>query len=635
MKKRRILPVIFAAVVVVMMMNIMICVLSVRVEATVPGGIISDGIYALQNKGTGKYLDIQKDSTEEGMYIQQYQYGSTPSGESERSGLFKFTHRGLNGYIIRTMRNNGNSFYRMNDYEVKTTAIDPIDANNLSDDNWYLSDAGGGYYYLESNEPNKYLCAPPSGVNSGKYCTTEDCEAAGDRAKWALIEYPGSAFSGAKVNYLEPQVISMGSSILIHPVYLEQVYFYSTVLGENTFGSYVGFQTLSPSNGQTSNIAEVSGYFLVNKPNKAGMTAVAIEYSNVTTEPFNIYIKPNSDNYIFLQNIQSSTGYVESNGTYASKAYFDYDDNQIWQKVDAGSGYYYIRNMDGKYLTAPASTSPDLDIGLESSLLTGTNLKRQKWKFENALSGSGAMRIKAESSGNYNRCLGISSTNNKLIQLVYNNDTSYDDEFNVITLGNNVVYHRTFSDFSYLDTTEIVQNLCGHYDGFELIHMKNQLGQHDSGSIACHKIALDLLENSKVMVFSGHGNATLITISDYNQHHWLKRSHLSAATVDLSSVDIVIFEGCSTAGTPSYGYNLTKTAANAGAKVAIGWSENVTPEYQTTWINEFFSFMNTAIDATQQMHTAAEAVNHANNILNGSASSSAEIYGTNPNFSYN
>lgn len=44
--------------------------LTVGAWAEVSGGVVSDGVYALRNKATGKYLDIQYDSPNSGMRIQ-------------------------------------------------------------------------------------------------------------------------------------------------------------------------------------------------------------------------------------------------------------------------------------------------------------------------------------------------------------------------------------------------------------------------------------------------------------------------------------------------------------------------------------------------------------------------------------
>ena len=99
-------------------------------HAEIQSGIVADGVYALKNKATGQYLDIQYNSPNEEMLIQQYAYNNVPSSDSERSGLFKFKHYANDYYVIRTMRNNANSFYRKNNYEVRTCAIDPNDSNN-------------------------------------------------------------------------------------------------------------------------------------------------------------------------------------------------------------------------------------------------------------------------------------------------------------------------------------------------------------------------------------------------------------------------------------------------------------------------------------------------------------------------
>ncbi len=185
----RILPVLLSLI-------ILLTALPLAVSAEVSGGVAADGVYALRNKVTGKYLDIQYDSYKTGMRIQQYAYGSVPSAEGTRSGLFKFTHRGSNLYLIRTMRNNANSFCRQSDTAVLTVSIDTTDINNPMSAHWILSDAGSGYVYLRAYSTDKYLCTPSSGVNSDKYCTTETLSAGGDRAKWEMIRYTGSAIYG-------------------------------------------------------------------------------------------------------------------------------------------------------------------------------------------------------------------------------------------------------------------------------------------------------------------------------------------------------------------------------------------------------------------------------------------------------
>lgn len=109
--------------------------------------------------------------------------------------------------------------------------------------------------------------------------------------------------------------------------------------------------------------------------------------------------------------------------------------------------------------------------------------------------------------------------------------------------------------------------------------------------------ARSLLENSKIMVFNGHGSPSVITIHEkpqsYIHNYEIFDPSNANNSLDLSGTDIVFFAGCSTGGNPcdycdgkgkheghfadcpnngSIYYNMPKSAQYAGAKVAIGWS---------------------------------------------------------------
>lgn len=66
--------------------------------------------------------------------------------------------------------------------------------------------------------------------------------------------------------------------------------------------------------------------------------------------------------------------------------------------------------------------------------------------------------------------------------------------------------------------------------------------------------ARSLLENSKIMVFNGHGSPSVITIHEKPQSY-IHNYHIYDPTdvnnsLDLSGTDIVFFAGCSTGGNP-------------------------------------------------------------------------------------
>ena len=856
------------------------------VHAEIQSGIVSDGVYALKNKATGQYLDIQYDSPNEEMLIQQYAYNNVPSSDSDRSGLFKLKHNTNNYYFIRTMRNNANSFYRNNDYEVRTCSIDPVDSNNAQSDCWKLMDAGNGYYYIKAYGIEKYLSTPASGVNSNKYCTTEGLYQAGDRAKWELILYAGSTIRGLsfvnpvtsvymesetqysaymwttdisnngpvvwsvhqnanwsypcystitstgvlqtstvketidvtanpgwttsycvvvqveppladgiyaimsnysgmyldvrsdsantgayiqqciygstpneesergglfkvkrtgsgnayvvrtmtnnansfksvtnttgssiktceiddenlgiwyitrnsqgqfviktngnayalaigvkdncssgssgddnskleltnvqsekakwlfvkpydlaqfeafKVYYNNPQIIESGSSASLSPCDIGIKYYYCTNMEFNDPGQFVHFTLISPS-GETQNIAYIANGVLTGFSGRAGMVSVIAHYSETISKPFNIYIKPTNGDFFILQNVQGTLGCVKSFSTYSKKVEFEYGDKQIWKKIPNGNGYYYIQNMDGKYLTAPNSSTSGANIGLSSTLLSGNDINRQLWIFDYAPSGTGAYRIKSVSMGT-SLWLNISSNNSKLVQDSYVNNSSYYDEFNVVMMGTDVIYHRTFEGFAPIDVSNVVRNIYRRYNGFELVYLQNHLGNDETQSnpSACFNIALDMLQNAKIAVFAGHGSPSVITISETDNQYFLRNNHIYASNtsfVDLSSVDIVIFDGCNTASAPDQGlYNITESAAMAGAKVAIGWTVSVGANNPAGWIDMFFNLMNSVNPNTGHIYTAYDAWNKTNEDI-GDDSENSQIYGTNQYFSF-
>ena len=859
------------------------------VHAEIQSGIVSDGVYTLKNKATGQYLDIQYDSPNEEMLIQQYAYNSVPSSDSERSGLFKFKHYANDYYVIRTMRNNANTFYRKNDYEVRTFAISPYESNNTFYDCWKVVSAGNGYYYLKAYNYEKYLSTPASGVNSNKYCTTESLAQAGDRAKWELILYTGSTirglsfvnsatsvymesetqysaymwttditnngpilwsvhnntswsntcystitatgvlqtstvdetidvsanpgwatsyyvvvhvmpplesniyaiksnysgmymdvrldsareeapiqqydygstpneesergglfkiewtesgnayvirtmtnnangiapmsdeynglietdkidytFSGiwyitresdnsiiikpsntslyaiaspntnssgvaggdnsllrmdsvssekAKWSFIQPEgmnafsgvhsyysmkhIMEMGSTISISPSEISYNYFYCTEPFINTPGNIIDYSIMNPS-GVSSNIAYVNEASIVGKQNKAGMVSVRVSYSNndfqTLSTPINIYIKPTNNQFFVLLNRKTSIGVLQSGGTSVSKAIFSFDDTQIWRRVDAGNGYFYIVNMDGRYLTAPSSLSVGSQILLQTNQLSGQSANRQKWKFDYSPYGINGYVVK--SASNNSLCLKINGSGT-LVLGNYVSDSNLDDEFGVAFLGDEVKYLRTLENFSEIDLSEFLRLLSAHYDSFSFLHMLNHLGtnQNNNDPDSFVNIALDLVENSRVMVFNGHGSWNSITVHEPPQRLLSNTDIYTSSNnhADLSDVDIVIFAGCSTAASPPEGmtgYNITKSAELAGAKVSIGWAVDTINNHNSDWIDTFFYYMFLINPETGELFTAEEAFEEANDSCTNEARNSV-MYGTQQNFSFN
>lgn len=420
--------------------------LTVGAWAEVSGGVVSDGVYALRNKATGKYLDIQYDSPNSGMRIQQYAYGSTPSTKDTRAGLFKVTHRGGNNYLIRTMMNNANSFYRQSDTSVLTTPIDPVDINNPMTAHWILSDAGNGYVYIRAYGTNKYLCTPSSGVNNDKYCTTETLASGGDRAKWEMIRYTGSAMYGVILSAWTDTMISDETTHIA-------AYMYTT---DMAYHGPVRF-SVSAWDGSSTNLATIdtNGNVTVNG---AGRFRIHMTYAGAPTSWYGNVTARLADGVYFLQNRQTER-YMQvddddapnytHNGGITEIHPLDGGDYQRWNFTYLGDGYYKITSVVSGYaVTVPtgSATSDNADLILKP--YTGTD--NQKWRI--TLTRNGSSKIKAKSSESYtSKDLAmsletVSYTNGANIQQrEYLDDSSYKDEWYCVrmlpTNGSELAYN--------------------------------------------------------------------------------------------------------------------------------------------------------------------------------------------------
>ena len=65
----------------------------------------------------------------------------------------------------------------------------------------------------------------------------------------------------------------------------------------------------------------------------------------------------------------------------------------------------------------------------------------------------------------------------------------------------------------------------------------------------------------------------------------------------------------------------------AGAKVAIGWSKTIYENHTNDWIDKFFYYMSTVKEGTNQLYTAYEAYENANDDITEGNANFAVFYG--------
>ena len=582
---------------------VLLFLLTVSVWAEVSGGTVPDGVYALRNKATGKYLDIQYDSPQEGMHIQQYAYGSAPATSDTRSGLFKFTHRGGNNYLIRTMRNNANSFYRQSDTAVLTVSIDTTDINNPMSAHWILSDAGNGYVYIRAYGTNKYLCTPSSGVNSDKYCTTETLSAGGDRAKWEMIRYTGSAMYGVILSSWTDTMISDETTHIA-------AYMYTT---DMAYHGPVRF-SVSAWDGSSTNLATIDtdGNVTVNG---AGQFRIHMTYAGAPTSWYGNVTARLADGVYFLRNCQSercmqidNDASISSSGAVYELCEFDGDDDQRWNIAYVSDGFYKITSVaSGLAATAPSSA------GNSITQTAYTESDRQLWRITS--SEDCMYKLSPRSNTSYNMAVGsgvTASGGQRVIARSLHADSK--DEWYLCRINGTEAMLMGISASGHNHKTALGNIMPGIL----------KCGCKNFNFIATDQISRSRVKNSmadaKIYVSRSHGNTdadgSYILLAD-DGTSWIHSDDIydfasREPLVDLSDCDLMLFVACYTGANEST--SLPHAAVAAGAKYAIGFKKSIGCETANQWLEYFFDYYSQGYSVELSANYAALACSNSNNI---------------------
>ena len=140
------------------------------------------------------------------------------------------------------------------------------------------------------------------------------------------------------------------------------------------------------------------------------------------------------------------------------KLYYDNSNEENdWQFIDAGDGYYYIRNRTGYYLDVQGDRAVN-HANIQLYHFVGTN--SQKWRLEDVtkyVNAGGVCKIR--SSYNNNMCLDIagnSKENRANIQL-YENTNDDVQKFRIYKVGNFTCFKSVFSG-NWLDISLPIEN---------------------------------------------------------------------------------------------------------------------------------------------------------------------------------
>ncbi|MBR2987310.1 MAG: hypothetical protein IKC63_04760 [Clostridia bacterium] len=98
----------------------------------------------------------------------------------------------------------------------------------------------------------------------------------------------------------------------------------------------------------------------------------------------------------------------------------------------------------------------------------------------------------------------------------------------------------------------------------------------------------------------------------YDRHCAPVNLNALAQIDSLSNLDLIIFTGCSTAGSVDSGLNLTETATQKGATAAVGFTEpicdihrNLDPEYES-YFYKYYNYIFSRLSSGLSLHEACQ-----------------------------
>ena len=363
------------------------------------------------------------------------------------------------GFSIRTSYPGTDNYYYVPRSAANPFAVD----SNGGNCTWYawgrVYEASGSYPNLPKGNANTWYgsasCAKGSSPRPGAVI----CGNAGDYGHVAFVEkvyadgvhfdYSESNWGGARFNYKE----------------------YKTTA---SFGGFQGF--LYPFDGgnnepdyTTTNI--LSGVYVIHSARDDNMVLDIEGNSTDNDANIQLYKKENTDvqkfriirygDYYCIKSIYNGRWFdlktpIGDNSNV--KLYYENtNDENDWQFIDAGDGYFYIRNRTGYYLDLQGDRAVN-NANIQVYHYVGT--ASQKWRLEDVtkyVNAGGVCKIR--SAYNDNMCLDIAgnSKENKANIQLYENTNDDVQKFRIYKDGNFTCFKSLYSN-KWLDISLPIEN---------------------------------------------------------------------------------------------------------------------------------------------------------------------------------
>lgn len=294
------------------------------------------GLYKLQNRNSGLYMDVNNNSTENNANVVVF-----ADEQGDPSQFWQLTEVGEGIYSIKNYRS-GKVLDIMDNSTDNGAVVQQYDDYSAANQQFILLDAADGYYYLAASHSGKVVEVPSSSLEWGEWCKLYDNNGSTTQ-QWKLVDYKPQGYAVATVykdadykgsslglpegsyNATDLALYGIGadqiSSLKVTPGYRVILYDGDNFDGENV--SYTGDTNHFPSfNDKTSSIR--------------------IEASGVSGKS-GVYKLKNRNSGLYMD--------VENNSTDNNAPVVQYvsegdDPSQLFEFAEVGNGVYSITNKN-------------------------------------------------------------------------------------------------------------------------------------------------------------------------------------------------------------------------------------------------------------------------------------------------
>ena len=294
------------------------------------------GLYKLQNRNSGLYMDVNNNSTENNANVVVF-----ADEQGDPSQFWQLTEVGEGIYSIKNYRS-GKVLDIMDNSTDNGAVVQQYDDYSAANQQFILLDAADGYYYLAASHSGKIVEVPSSSLEWGEWCKLYDNNGSATQ-QWKLVDYKPQGYAVATVykdadykgsslglpegsyNATDLALYGIGadqiSSLKVTPGYRVILYDGDNFDGENV--SYTGDTNHFPSfNDKTSSIR--------------------IEASGVSGKS-GVYKLKNRNSGLYMD--------VENNSTDNNAPVVQYvsegdDPSQLFEFAEVGNGVYSITNKN-------------------------------------------------------------------------------------------------------------------------------------------------------------------------------------------------------------------------------------------------------------------------------------------------